>query len=217
MSLDRDGGVDIEEFDSWLRRHFGRRYSWDNVGDLVEKISAGSNKPRYEVQLDGDNNVTRIRAIQGHSRPVDDDMRNLVRLLPGDAQYLWHATTEHALPKILESGILPGIMCKRDGRNESYWSVADPMNRQDQIGEGRGRINYEAYRFKNSKVNILVRIDSEFAMASGCVFNQTLSHAALCRQPVMPEAILEALDMRNGRVVYRQEIPERSKSINIRA
>ena len=126
--------------------------------------------------------------------------------MPGDAKFLWHATTETALPQILEYGILPGHMTKRDGRTESYWSICDPMHRTDQEVQGWGRIKYEAYKFKHRKVNVLVRIDSEFAMASGCIFHQTASYAVLCRQAVMPEAILEAVDTRNGRVIYHKNV-----------
>ena len=45
-------------------------------------------------------------------------------------------------------------------------------------------------------------------MASGCIFHQTASYAVLCRQAVMPEAILEAVDTRNGRVIYHKECPK---------
>ena len=112
MSLDRDGGVTIQEFEQWMRNNSKWGYAWKNSDELIEKISQGCDKPRYEVQLDANNVMSRIRAIQGHSRPVEDLTRSLVRVRPEDAGYLWHATTERALPKILKSGILLGVMCK---------------------------------------------------------------------------------------------------------
>ena len=108
-------------------------------------------------------------------------------------------------------------MCEEGGRHESYWSILDPMGITTQWSPVKGDVNYQVYDSKHGKVDVVVRIDASHAMAHGCAFKQTPSSSVLCRQPVPPEAILEALGVRDGRVVHRQNIQQWPQHIQKKA
>lgn len=101
---------------SWLLRHdkdsFDKNlideHGWRNIDeliknyhyteDLIEDIVKTNNKARYEYNEDG----TKIRARQGHSIPVDVELKETTPL-----NKLYHGTCTRFIDSILNEGLKP--------------------------------------------------------------------------------------------------------------
>lgn len=106
---------------SWLLRHDSESFArglidengWRGVDelfkvhgftqDLLQEIVATNNKQRYEFNSD----KTKIRARQGHSIPVDVELKEATDIT-GDRPYLWHGTSERYIDDIKARGLVPG-------------------------------------------------------------------------------------------------------------
>jgi putative RNA 2'-phosphotransferase len=94
LTLDEAGWVDVDALLSALARH-GLPLTRDELGHVV----ATNDKRRFSFDATG----TRIRASQGHSRPVD---LGYAPARPPDV--LFHGTVGRFLPAILAEGLRPG-------------------------------------------------------------------------------------------------------------
>ena len=91
ITLDGNGWADVEELLSGVRRT-GRQIDMDTL----ERIVRENNKQRYSFNEDH----TKIRANQGHSIPVDVELKEAE-----PPQYLFHGTASRFLPAIRQDGI----------------------------------------------------------------------------------------------------------------
>jgi putative RNA 2'-phosphotransferase len=111
---------------------------WEADRARLEAVVAGGEKRRYEI--DGD----RIRAAQGHSRPVD---LQLEPRRPPDV--LFHGTVARFLPSIREHGLRPG------DRTHVHLSADEDTART--VGARRGE-------------PVVLRVDAAGMHAAGAVF-----------------------------------------------
>ena len=93
ITLDQHGWAKVDELIAGIQR----KYPNFNK-DLLEDIVASDNKQRYSFNEDH----TMIRANQGHSIPVDVEMKEVV---PPDI--LWHGTGERYVASIDAIGLIP--------------------------------------------------------------------------------------------------------------
>ena len=93
ITLDEHGWADVEELIAGICQT-GRMID----RDVLDRIVAENNKQRYSYNADG----TKIRANQGHSIPVDVELKEAV---PPEA--LYHGTAKRFLEKILSEGLKP--------------------------------------------------------------------------------------------------------------
>ena len=70
--------------------------------ELIEEIVNTNNKARYEYNED----KTKIRARQGHSLPVNVDLKK-VTTITKDNPYLYHGTSNRFIESIKANGLLP--------------------------------------------------------------------------------------------------------------
>ena len=94
LLLDDSGWADVEELIAAANRH-GRKLNRALIEEVVEK----NDKKRFTLSADG----TRIRAAQGHSRPVD---LGLEPIEPPDT--LYHGTATRVVDSILSEGLSRG-------------------------------------------------------------------------------------------------------------
>ena len=120
---------------SYLLRHDTSyafdEHGWREVSDLVvnhgftmeelREIVATNNKQRYEFSED----MTRIRARQGHSIQVDVDLEEAI---PPDV--LYHGTAKDAVGSIMKQGILKG--------KRLYVHLSTTIDMATKIGERHG-------------------------------------------------------------------------------
>ena len=97
ITLDEHGWADTEELINGINKaHPGNPPVLDR--DILEEIVRTDSKQRYAFSDDH----TRIRARQGHSIPVDVELKQAVP--PG---ILYHGTGEKYVPSILREGLIP--------------------------------------------------------------------------------------------------------------
>jgi len=105
---------------AWLLRHdkdsfdigFIDKNGWRSVKEickvynytpeLIDEIVETNNKKRYEYNSD----KTKIRARQGHSIPVDVDLKEATDITD-KKPFLYHGTSEKYLESIKKDGLLP--------------------------------------------------------------------------------------------------------------
>ena len=71
---------------------------YDYSQDLLEEIVSTNNKKRYEFNPDH----TKIRACQGHSIPVDVELKETT-----PPEYLYHGTADRFVKSIFKEGLKP--------------------------------------------------------------------------------------------------------------
>jgi putative RNA 2'-phosphotransferase len=94
LELDREGWVEVEPLITICRMK-----GIDLGRETLNRIVETDEKGRYQFSPKGDN----IRACQGHSLPVDLGLKPV-----SPPKYLYHGTTEKALPSILKRGLVKG-------------------------------------------------------------------------------------------------------------
>jgi putative RNA 2'-phosphotransferase len=135
VSLDREGWVDVDELLSGARRH-GVAITQDDLRHIV----ATDDKQRLAFSEDG----RRIRANQGHSRPVD------LGLLPTTPPVvLFHGTVERAVEPILATGL--------ERRARQYVHLSPDVETARKVGARRGQ-------------PVILRIDAAAMAAAGHAF-----------------------------------------------
>jgi putative RNA 2'-phosphotransferase len=94
ICLDQNGWVDVSELLDACRKHgvyLDRK--------ILERIVETNDKKRFSFSEDGQ----KIRANQGHSVPIDLDLKPLE-----PPTRLYHGTAEHFLPSIRKKGLVKG-------------------------------------------------------------------------------------------------------------
>lgn len=91
IALDEHGWANVEELLAGVRRT-GRHIDMETL----ERIVRENNKQRYSFNEDH----TKIRANQGHSLPVDVELKQA-----DPPQYLYHGTADRFLASIQQAGI----------------------------------------------------------------------------------------------------------------
>lgn len=94
ITLNEHGWANVDELVAGIQK---TRPEFDM--EVLKEIVRTNNKRRYAFNEDH----TKIRANQGHSIPMDVELREAV-----PPEILNHGTGERAVPSILEQGLLPG-------------------------------------------------------------------------------------------------------------
>ena len=117
ITLDEHGWAKVDELIAGIQK---TRPEFDM--EALEEIVRTNNKRRYAFNEDH----TRIRANQGHSIPVDVELREAV-----PPEILYHGTEERAVPSILEQGLLPG--------NRLYVHMSTDVQTAINVGKRHGK------------------------------------------------------------------------------
>ena len=132
---------------SWLLRHDSKsfnkglidEYGWRCVDEivngygfseaLIKEIVTTNNKQRYEFNSDN----TKIRARQGHSIPVDVELR-VATDITKNRPFLWHGTSNRFIEDIKAQGLVPG--------SRLYVHLSDDKETALKVGQRHGGITY---------------------------------------------------------------------------
>jgi len=114
----RLGKIDLNGWRNTIELQEDYGYTRDELQEIVDTDSKG----RYELS----ENKLHIRALQGHSIPVEVD--NIVESIPPDI--LYHGTQEKNLKSILENGLLKGsrLYVHLSADYETAWNVGKRRN-----------------------------------------------------------------------------------------
>ena len=77
-----------------------------------------------------------LRAIQGHSgSTINPALQDNVLLPEGFTEFLYHVGNGKELRSIVNHGLIPGGVSLKTGRQAVFFSVVNPMDNQDGLGE----------------------------------------------------------------------------------
>ena len=116
LALDPEGWLEVENLIAGCRKK-----GIDLDRETLNRIVETDEKGRYQFSLKGD----KIRACQGHSLPVDLGLKPV-----SPPKYLYHGTTEKALPSILKRGLVKG--------NRLYVHLSQDRKTAEMVGNRRG-------------------------------------------------------------------------------
>ena len=118
ISVDEHGWADVQELIDGVNRSGGHFLDMDTLMEIVRT----DEKQRYSFNEDH----TLIRANQGHSIPVDVELRQMT---PPDI--LWHGTGEKYVPSIDEQGLIR--------KSRLYVHLSTDMATAKKVGSRHGR------------------------------------------------------------------------------
>ena len=116
LELDPEGWVKVESLLAGSRKK-----GIDLDRETLNRVVETDEKGRYQFSPKGD----KIRACQGHSLPVDLGLKPV-----SPPKYLYHGTTEKALPSILKRGLVKG--------NRQYVHLSQDRKTAEMVGNRRG-------------------------------------------------------------------------------
>ena len=176
---------------SWLLRHDFESFNKGLIGEhgwrcvneivknygfseaLIQEIVVKDNKQRYEYNSD----KTKIRARQGHSIPVDVELKEATDITK-DRPYLWHGTSDRFIENIKAQGLIPG--------SRLYVHLSGDKDTAFKVGQRHGDttivICIDAYqmildgktifRSKNG-VYIVNRVEPQYLVDYNCMMKHT--------------------------------------------
>lgn len=156
IALDAHGWADIDELLSGVQRT-GRQIDMDTL----ERIVRENNKQRYSFN----ESHTKIRANQGHSIPVDIELRE-----EKPPRRLYHGTAERFLQSILRNGI--------QKMNRQYVHLSADFQTAMEVGRRHG-------------APVVIVIDAEAMAQDGMIFYLSENGVWLC-DCVAPEYFLDS-------------------------
>ncbi len=116
LELDPEGWIEVEPLIAGCRKK-----GIDLDQETLNRIVANDEKGRYQFNPEGN----KIRACQGHSLLVDLGLKPV-----SPPKYLYHGTTERALPSILKRGLVKG--------NRQYVHLSRDRKTAKIVGSRRG-------------------------------------------------------------------------------
>ena len=76
------------------------------------------------------------RAIQGHSgSTINPALQDIVLLPEGFTEYIFHVGNRKEMRSTVNHGLIPGGVSLRTGRQAVFFTVVNPMDNQDGLGE----------------------------------------------------------------------------------
>ena len=138
ITLDPHGWADVDALIRGTNAHTKHRLDRDLLAQIVRE----DNKQRYQFSEDG----TKIRAVQGHSVPVEVEMETLP-----PPPVLWHGTATRFLDSILAEGLKP--------MSRLYVHLSKDVPTAVTVGRRHGR-------------PAVLRVDSERMAQDGFVFHR---------------------------------------------
>ena len=210
-------------------------------GSLVNRMIQGGDRNRYQIKLkdagdrvnsdvfyhpssawridlleDLNNEIDKIRALQGHSGPLGDLAGSRVKVTEKDAPTLFHGTTKACWRGIMTQGLKRGGL-KGSGRKEVYCCIMDPRHKHVKGRSGRVPLKpwtkpqIMPYDIKDK--THLVIIDTLAAIYSGVVWSQTESFAVLGDQDVPQCCIVSIVEIWSNVEVYKGNTPQRAQAL----
>ncbi len=155
ITLDEHGWADVDTLIKAMNEH--KKYI-DRA--MLEKIVAENDKKRYSF----DKNHCKIRANQGHSIPVNLELKKKI-----PPEILYHGTATRFLENIQKSGIL------KMGRQ--YVHLSKDMQTASKVGQRHGKV-------------IVLKVDTKKMVQDGYDFYLSKNGVWLCKT-VPPQYLLK--------------------------
>ena len=115
-----------------------RTSSMLHIGRLINDIRSGGQKKRFQYCLNPNylHRLFHLRAIQGRSGSiVNPALQDNVLLPEGCTEYNYHVGIGKELRSLVNHGLISGRVSLRTGRQAVFFTVVNPMDNQEGLGE----------------------------------------------------------------------------------
>ena len=169
-------------------------------------------KERVSILLNPNNpqKFLYLRAIQGHSGSTTNPALQENVLLPKDfTKHIYHVGNGKELRSIVNHGLIPGGVSLRMGRQAVFFTVVNPMDNQDGLGETLCDLTHaKIAQYQNTWKrfqNTVYWCNWKLAQQRGLPFYQTRSNALVFYNTLPAEFIDKAICMKTKDQLYERE------------
>ena len=121
-----------------MKKHFVNAQHW-SMENLVSALAkGGGQKKRFQYCLNPNypHQFLYLRAIQGHSgSTINPALQDNVLLPEGFTEKIYHVGNGKELRSIVNHRLIPGGVSLKTGRQAVFFTVVNPMDNQDGLGE----------------------------------------------------------------------------------
>ena len=122
-----------------MKKHFVNAPHWSIEKWISVLTKGGGQKKIFQYCLNPNypHQFLYVRAMQGHSgSTINHALPEDNVLLPeGFTEYIYHVGNEKELRSIVNHGLFPGGVSLRTGRQAEFFTVVNPMDNQESLGE----------------------------------------------------------------------------------
>ena len=121
-----------------IKKQFANVPCWSIDKWISVLAEGGGQKKRFQYCLNPNypQKFLYLRAIQGHSgSTINLALQDNVLLPEGFTEYIYNVGNGKELRSLVNHGLIPGGVCLKTGRLAVFFTVANPMDNQDGLGE----------------------------------------------------------------------------------
>ena len=121
-----------------MKKHFVNAQHWSIEKWVSVPARGGGHKKRFQYCLNPSypHQFLYLRAIQGHSgSTINPALQDNVLLPEGFTECFYHVGNGNELISLVNHGLIPGGVSFKTGRHAVFFTVVNPMDNQDGLGE----------------------------------------------------------------------------------
>ena len=196
-----------------IKKHFVNAPHWSIEKWISVLTKGGGQKKIFQYCLNPNypHQFLYVRATQGHSgSTINHALPEDNVLSPeGFTEYIYHDGNEKELRSIVNHGLFPGGVSLRTGRQAEFFTVVNPMDNQDGLGEtqcdlSQARIAPYKNTWKRFQ-NTVSWCNLKLAQERGLQFYQTRSNALILYDTLLAEFIEKATCMKTKDQLCQRE------------
>ena len=192
-----------------MKKDFVNAPHWSIEKWISVLAKGGGQKKRFQHCLNPNylHQFLYLRAIQGHSgSTVNFCIARQCTVTRRFYRVFYHVGNEKASRSIVNHGLLPGGVSLRTGRQAVFFTVVNPMDNQDGLGETchkqESRHTKKSWkRFQNT----VCWCNLKLAQQKGLQFYQTRSNAVILHDTLLAEVMQKAICMKTKDQLSQRE------------
>ena len=195
-----------------MKKQFANAPPWSLEKWISVLAKGGGQKKRFQycVNPNYSQKILYLRAIQGHSGgTMNPALQDNVLLPEGFTEHMYHVGNGKELSSIVNHGLIPGGVSLRTGREAVFFTIVNPMDNQDGLGEhlcdlSQARIAPYKNIWRHFQDTIFL-YNLKLAKERGLQFYQTRSNAVILYDTLPAEFIDKALCMKTKDQLNQRE------------
>ena len=183
-----------------MKKHFFNAQHWSIEKWVSVLAKGGGHKKRFQFCLNPNypHQSLYLRAIQEHSgSAISPALQDIVFVPKGFTEKMYHDGNGRELRSTVNHGLIPRGVCLRKGRQSVFFSVVNPMDNKDGLGEplcdlSQARIAPYKNTWKPFQDTVFW-CNLKLAQQGGLQFYQTRSNAVILYDTLPAEFIEKAI------------------------
>ena len=163
-----------------MKKQFANAPYWSIDKWISVLAKGGGQKKRFQYCVDPNypQKFLYLRSIQGHSgSTINPALQDNVLLPEGFTEYIYHVGNWEELMSMVNPGLIPGEASLRTGRQAVFFTVVNPMDNQDGLGETNATCHKQESRHTKyletlSGYSILVQFEARATKGTALLSNK---------------------------------------------